>query len=169
MPQEIERKYLVRSDAWRSRVVRQYAIRQGYLCAEPGRTVRVRLRDRVGFLTIKGKSIGIARAEYEYEIPAAEASELLDSLCLRPLIEKTRCCVEFAGLTWEIDEFFGENAGLILAEVELESTKQEISLPNWVGAEVSGDRRYFNAYLSQHPYASWPETQDSSPNARLQD
>jgi len=159
MPQEIERKYLVSSDRWRSQIARQYTIRQGYLCVEPERTVRVRLRDRVGFLTIKGKSAGIARAEYEYEIPADEASELLDGLCLRPLIEKTRYCVEFSGLTWEIDEFFGENAGLVLAEVELTSTEQAIALPDWVGKEVSSDRRYFNAYLTQHPFKTWPENQ----------
>ena len=159
MPQEVERKYLVCNDRWRSQVVRQYTIRQGYLCVDPERTIRVRLRDRVGFLTIKGKSNGIVRAEYEYEIPASEASELLDTLCLRPLIEKTRHCVEFSGLTWEIDEFSGENANLIIAEVELASAEQAISLPDWIGMEVSRDRRYFNAYLSQHPFKSWPENQ----------
>lgn len=164
MPQEIERKYLVCSDRWRSQITRQSTIRQGYLCIEPARTVRVRLRDRTGFLTVKGQSTGIARAEYEYEIPPDEASELLDRLCLRPLIEKTRACVEFSGLTWEIDEFSGENAGLILAEVELESAAQAVVLPDWVGAEVSSDRRYFNAYLSQHPFSTWPENEPASPD-----
>ncbi len=158
MPQEIERKFLTRTSAWRSQVASESIIRQGYLCVDAERTVRVRLRDRMGFLTIKGKSSGISRAEYEYKIPAAEASELLDTLCLRPLVEKKRYCVEVAGLTWEVDEFFGENAGLILVEVELESADREIVLPEWVGQEVSGDRRYFNSYLIRHPYKTWKTT-----------
>lgn len=158
MAQEIERKFLVSSHAWRSRVAEQSVIRQGYLCVEPERTVRVRLRDYTGFLTVKGKSLGLARAEYEYEIPAREASELLDTLCLRPLIEKTRYYLEFAGLTWEIDEFYGENAGLVLAEVELDTADRAIALPPWLGPEVSCDRRYFNSYLARHPYTTWPDT-----------
>ncbi len=151
---EIERKFLLKNDHWRAGA-RGVEFRQGYLSTTPERTVRVRLEGTLGKLTIKGKSSGISRAEYEYEIPAAEAGELLDSLCLRPLIEKTRYRVEHAGRVWEVDEFHGANAGLILAEVELETAEAVLELPEWIGQEVSDDPRYFNANLVQHPYAEW--------------
>ena len=154
MPQEIERKFLVRGEGWRS-LGEGVAYRQGYLSTVAERTVRVRLiRDR-GYLTIKGISVGATRTEYEYEIPADEAGEMLDNLCERPLIEKTRYRIKHMGLTWEVDEFGGDNAGLIIAEVELDAEDQAIVLPDWVGGEVTGDRRYYNANLISHPFTSW--------------
>ncbi len=151
---EIERKFLLVDDAWRQAAV-GILFRQGYLSVAPARTVRVRLEGECGKLTIKGKSQGLVRAEYEYNIPQEEAAELLDNLCLRPLIEKTRYRVEHAGQLWEIDEFHGENAGLIVAEIELETADSSFDLPDWVGAEVSADPRYFNANLVKQPYSSW--------------
>ena len=154
MPQEIERKFLVRDESWRVPGTGTL-YRQGYLSTVPERSVRVRLIRDKGYLTVKGASSGAARAEYEYEIPGVEAREMLDNLCERPLIEKTRYCVEFQGLTWEIDEFEGSNAGLVIAEVELEKADQAVSLPDWVGKEVTGDRRYYNASLIAEPYSVW--------------
>ena len=154
MPREIERKFLLRGEGWRA-LGAGVPYRQGYLSTVPGRSVRVRLvRDR-GYLTIKGITVGATRAEYEYEIPAEGASELLTNLCERPLIEKTRYRVEHHGLIWEIDEFDGDNAGLIIAEVELDEEHQAISLPDWVGEEVTGDPRYYNASLISNPYTQW--------------
>jgi len=155
MPQEIERKFLLKGKDWRVPGT-GILYRQGYLSTVPERTVRVRLIRDKGYLTIKGISVGATRAEYEYEIPAEEASEMLDKLCERPLIEKTRYRVEYQGLTWEIDEFDGDNAGLIIAEVELDKEDQAIMLPDWVGKEVTGDRRYYNANLIANPYIGWP-------------
>jgi len=154
MPQEIERKFLVRNEDW---CVPGTGIvyRQGYLCTVPERTVRVRLVRDQGFLTVKGVTVGAARAEYEYEIPAGEAAEMLDELCERPLIEKTRFRVEHHGMVWEIDRFAGDNAGLIIAEVELEEEDQVVVLPDWVGKEVTGDRRYYNANLITEPFSEW--------------
>ena len=154
MPIEIERKFLVVGDSWRQGATGT-SYRQGYLCTEPERTVRVRLAGDAGTLTIKGKTEGISRAEFEYVIPPVEAAELLDRLCLRPLIEKTRYRVEHAERVWEIDEFYGDNAGLVLAEVELESVDAALDLPPWVGREVSADSRYFNASLVQNPFTAW--------------
>ena len=154
MPLEIERKFLVRDESWRVPGTGTL-YRQGYLSTVPERSVRVRLIRDKGYLTVKGASSGAARAEYEYEIPGVEAREMLDNLCERPLIEKTRYCVEFKGLTWEIDEFEGSNAGLVIAEVELEEVDQAVSLPDWVGKEVTGDRRYYNASLIAEPYSVW--------------
>ena len=154
MGKEIERKYLLRNDAWREGAQGLH-FRQGYLSTEPERTVRVRQVGQRGLLTVKGLTRGITRAEFEYDIPLADAARLLDELCLRPLIEKTRYRVQHGGLTWEIDEFHGENAGLVVAEVELEREDQEVPLPDWVGKEVSGDSRYFNSNLAVHPYSQW--------------
>jgi CYTH domain-containing protein len=117
----------------------------------------VRLAGEQGYLTIKGLTVGISRAEYEYAIPAEEAQEMLDNLCDRPLIEKTRYKIEFAGLIWEVDEFAGENQGLIVAEVELTHANQSIELPDWIDKEVSDDPRYYNVNLVQHPYSEWSE------------
>ena len=156
MPVEIERKYLVIGDAWRGQATGLH-FRQGYLSTDPERSVRIRLAGDEGWLTIKGKSEGAARAEYEYPIPAEHARELLDRLCLRPLIEKTRYRLEHAGLLWEIDEFEGDNAGLLIAEVELESASQMPELPDWVGQDVTDDPRYFNASLIAHPYSQWSD------------
>jgi CYTH domain-containing protein len=154
MAVEIERKYLTSSDEWRG-LAEGLDYRQGYLSTTKERTVRVRTIGDEGFLTIKGVTIGATRAEYEYEIPVADAHEMLDELCLRPLIEKRRYRIPFEGFVWELDEFFGENLGLILAEVELESEEQAFPLPPWIGHDVTGDPRYFNANLVQKPYSTW--------------
>lgn len=153
---EIERKFLLKSDAWREGAT-GILYRQGYLCTDPERTVRVRIGGGTAILAIKGAGDGVARPEFEYPIPLAEATQLLDTLCLKPLVEKYRYLVPFAGLTWEIDEFLGANTGLLLAEVELEQVDQPVPLPPWIGTEVTGDPRYYNAYLARHPYSSWNE------------
>lgn len=151
---EIERKFLLKNDLWREGAAGLF-YRQGYLCTDPERTVRVRVGGDRAVLAIKGAGDGIARAEYEYPIPPDEAGELLDRLCLHPLVEKYRYRVPFAGLTWEIDEFTGANAGLVLAEVELEHVAQPVPLPPWIGREVTGDHRYYNAWLARHPFGTW--------------
>jgi adenylate cyclase len=151
---EIERKFLVTAANWRQ-AAQKRDVRQGYLSLDKERTVRVRLAAGKGTITIKGMSQGIARPEFEYGIPSEDARALLDQLCLRPLIEKTRYLVPWGGLTWEVDVFEGENEGLIVAEVELASEDQEIELPDWIGEEVTGDPRYFNASLVAAPYNSW--------------
>jgi len=156
MPTEIERKFLVKNDDWRSLGTGVFYC-QGYLASTPSKTVRVRIAGEQAYLTIKGATAGIARAEYEYEIPLDHAEELLQTLCEPPLIQKTRYRVELGELVWEIDEFSGENQGLIVAEVELADEKQAIALPDWIGAEVSHDPRYYNANLSKHPYSQWAE------------
>jgi len=154
MPVEIERKFLVNGDTWRG-LGPGARYRQGYLSVEPGRTVRVRLADDSAWLTIKGRSEGMARAEYEYPIPVADAAEMLDTLCIHPLIEKVRYCIEHAGHTWEVDEFSGDNTGLVLAEVELAAADEAVELPAWAGREVTDDQRYYNASLQLHPYREW--------------
>lgn len=151
---EIERKFLLANDLWRDGAAGTL-YRQGYLCTDPGRTVRVRVGGDTAILAVKGGGDGLARAEFEYRIPLAEGLQLLDSLCLRPLVEKYRYRVPFGGLTWEIDEFLGANAGLLLAEVELERVDQPVPLPPWVGREVTGDPRYYNARLVRHPFGTW--------------
>ncbi|MEX0268183.1 CYTH domain-containing protein [Leptolyngbyaceae cyanobacterium UHCC 1019] len=154
MPTEIERKFLVKNDDWRS-LGKGVFYCQGYLVSSPNKTVRVRIAGKQAYLTIKGATTGIARAEYEYAIPVDQAQELLQTLCAPPLIEKMRYRVEWGGLVWEIDEFDGENQGLIVAEVELADENQAIALPEWIGTEVSHDPRYYNANLSKHPYSQW--------------
>ena len=154
MGQEIERKFLVRGDDWR-RLATGKTYRQGYLSTIKERTVRVRTIDDKGFLTIKGISRGVSRSEFEYEIPAEEANQLLDDLCERPLIEKRRYKIPAGRHTWEVDEFFGENDGLIVAEIELASESEAFERPSWIGEEVSSDPRYFNANLIRNPYKNW--------------
>ena len=154
MGKEIERKYLVVGEAWRH-LGTSMSFRQGYLSTVKERTVRVRSAGGVGTITIKGITIGATRTEFEYEIPVAEADAMLDELCERPIIEKTRHVVEVDGATWEIDEFAGVNEGLTVAEVELDDEEQEISLPTWAGDEVTDDPRYFNANLIAHPFTEW--------------
>lgn len=153
MGTEIERKFLVRGDAWRTAEGVLY--RQGYLSTVKERTVRVRAAGAQGTLTIKGVSVGAARLEFEYPIPIADANQMLNALCERPLIEKVRYKLAHGGLTWEVDEFLGVNAGLVLAEVELAHEAQAVDQPPWVGAEVTDDPRYFNANLIAHPYTQW--------------
>jgi adenylate cyclase len=154
MAKEIERKFLLAGNAWREGA-NGVRYRQGYLSTEAGRTVRVRMAGDQGYLTIKGKSNGASRLEYEYAIPAADADEMLDALCLRPIIEKVRFKIPYAGMTWEVDEFEGDNAGLLVAEVELQSEEQQVELPPWIGEEVTGDQRYYNASLIARPFNTW--------------
>jgi len=154
MGKEIERKFLVKGEVWKE-LARGTSYRQGYLNSIKERTVRIRTIDDKAFLTIKGLTVGATRSEYEYEIPLADCNAMLDVLAEKPIIEKKRYKVPFAGLTWEIDEFFGENAGLVVAEVELQSEGQTFCKPEWVGEEVTADPRYFNSNLIKHPYSKW--------------
>lgn len=151
MGQEIERKFLVKREKWQPGGAGEF-YRQGYLSTVKERVVRVRVAGDKGFLTIKGVLGRITRLEFEYAIPLKDAGIMLNTLCERPLIEKYRHRVEYKGMVWEIDVFMGENEGLILAEVELESETQEIALPDWVGMEVSEDPRYYNMNLVKHPF-----------------
>lgn len=154
MAREIERKFLVLDETWRDGAV-GVPIRQGYLNLAPERTVRVRTAGGRAFLTVKGKTVGAARPEFEYEIPLADGIALLTDLAEKPLLEKRRYRLPWGGLTWEIDEFSGENAGLVVAEVELRDEGQPLVKPAWVGEEVTGDPRYFNASLVRRPYRTW--------------
>ena len=155
MATEIERKFLLVSDAWRALISRSEFFRQGYLSSSKRASVRVRIADDTATLNIKGMTLGVQRPEYEYEIPLPDATELLDQLCERPLIEKTRHFVELGGKLWEIDEFHGDNAGLIVAEVELDAPDDVIPMPAWAGADVSHLERYYNVRLTQYPYSQW--------------
>ena len=155
MATEIERKFLLVSTEWRALVSRSESFRQGYLSNNKRASVRVRIADASATLNIKGMTIGVQRLEYEYCLPLAEATELLDQLCEPPLIEKTRHFVEFGGKLWEIDEFHGDNAGLIVAEVELESPDEVIPMPTWAGEEVSHKECYYNVCLTKYPYSQW--------------
>lgn len=154
MPQEIERKFLVCGDRWRQ-LGEGIPYRQGYLQRTPEKTVRVRIAGDKAFLTIKGKTEGIARLEFEYPIPLTDAQELLEKLGDRPQIEKIRYRIPLGEFIWEVDEFLGENQGLILAEIELEYEAQPFPKPDWISTEVTGDRRYYNANLVNYPYNQW--------------
>mgnify|MGYP003599189172 FL=1 len=151
---EIERKFLLAGDAWRG-LGQAVLLRQGYLSSARERVVRVRIEGEQAMLTIKGANVGASRGEWEYPIPLADAVELLDGLCEQPLIEKYRHRIEHAGMVWEVDEFLGANAGLVVAEIELASEDQPFEKPEWIGAEVSGDARYYNANLIRHPFSQW--------------
>lgn len=153
MPAEIERKFLVLDDSWRNGNA-GVRIAQGYLSTDVERTVRVRIAGNVAWLTIKGRSVGIRRAEYEYGIPLGEAQDLL-SICLPGIIDKTRHRIPFAEQVWEVDLFHGENEGLVIAEVELANEEIFPELPSWVGVEVSGDPRYYNSNLAARPFRAW--------------
>lgn len=153
MGTEIERKFLVSDDSWRGADAGT-RMSQGYLTQDPDRTVRVRVAGGRAWLTIKGRGEGIRRAEYEYEIPVSDARELL-ALCLPTVIDKTRHRVEFEGHLWEIDVFHGDNAGLVLAEVELAHESVDPPLPPWAGDEVSHDSRYFNSSLARRPFPAF--------------
>lgn len=155
MAQEIERKFLVVSDSWRLAATGQLYC-QGYIAtAAEGQSVRARIIGNQGYLTIKGPASGLSRAEFEYPIPVTDAREILDTLCAQPLIEKVRYRLPIGDLVWEIDEFKGENAGLVVAEVELDFESQKVELPEWVGPEVSGQAKYYNASLVKNPYSKW--------------
>jgi adenylate cyclase len=153
MAKEIERKFLVRNESWRGGAP-GCAYVQGYLSRDPERIVRVRQAGTSAFITIKGVTQGTTRQEFEYPIPLSDA-EVLMKLCLRPLIEKTRSIVQYHGKRWEVDEFRGENEGLVLAEIELTREDEPVELPPWIGDEVSHDARYFNANLVENPFTRW--------------
>jgi len=155
MGTEIERKFLVTSEAWRDGSAGT-ALKQGYLNREPDRTVRIRIAGDAAFITIKGRREGIARDEFEYPIPVADAEGLL-AMCLPSPVIKTRYLVHHEGHCWEVDEFHGDNEGLIVAEIELSSVDEPFSRPPWLGEEVSLDSRYFNSRLAQFPYKAWPQ------------
>lgn len=153
---EIERKFLVKSNLYKEDAFKKEKISQGYLNSHPERTVRIRIKGEKAFITIKGKSnaTGLSRYEWEKEIPVSEAEELL-KLCEPGLIEKQRFQVQSGNHIFEVDQFEGENEGLVIAEVELESEDSEYDSPNWLGEEVTGDIRYYNSYLSKTPYKNW--------------
>ncbi|MEM9217334.1 MAG: CYTH domain-containing protein [Cyanobacteria bacterium P01_F01_bin.150] len=151
---EIERKFLVVGDGWRQGAV-GVSYRQGYIHTQGQATVRVRIAGQTGYLTLKGPTQNLSRLEFEYAIPVTDANQLLLELCNRPLIEKIRYRVFYREMQWEVDEFRGDNEGLILAEVELSKADQAIDYPPWIGQEVSYDARYFNANLAQYPFSTW--------------
>lgn len=157
MATEIERKFLVTGDFSRE-ICRAERIVQGYICSEPGRTVRIRMCGKEGFLTIKGPSTdnGLSRYEFERPVPEADAEELF-KLCERGAIEKVRNWVRVGTHTWEVDVFHGANEGLVVAEIELASPDEPFDKPDWIGKEVTGDRRYYNSMLIKHPYREWNE------------
>lgn len=159
MAVEIERKFLVATDRWRfdEQGVARHGVRfrQGYIPGNEDATVRVRLEGERGVLTIKARANGFSRLEYEYTIPAADAIEMLDKVCPQPQIDKVRYQVTVGEHVWEVDEFLGENAGLVVAEVELDAENEQFTLPEWVGAEVTEDTRYLNVNLARNPYRTW--------------
>lgn len=158
MPAEIERKFLVVSDAWREHASAGERMRQGYLARAARGSVRVRVCGERAWLNIKSATVGVSRLEYEYPIPVAEGREMLERLCLDGLIEKTRYYVKHAAHRWEVDVFEGENAGLVVAEIELASESEPFEHPAWLGAEVSHDVRYYNSALAEHPFSRWMGT-----------
>lgn len=153
MPLEIERKFLVDPARW-TPTAQGIRLVQAYLSIDPNPTVRVRIAGERAFITIKGRSETISRPEFEYEIPVGDAEELM-KLAISSKVEKTRHKVVLEGFLWEVDVFSGENSGLIVAEIELDTETREFPFPDWILREVSGDRRYYNSYLSEHPYGEW--------------
>lgn len=153
---ETERKFLVLSDAFKAQAIASHHIKQGYIARDNGNSVRVRIKDNTGILTIKGPSADdISRTEWEIEIPLADAEALL-KLCHGGIIDKTRYIVpEASGRVFEVDEFYGDNEGLVMAEIELENASDAFEKPSWLGQEVTGDRHYYNSYLSMHPFKTW--------------
>jgi len=154
MGREIERKFLVKNESWRLFAV-GVSCRQGYLSRGEKRTVRIRIIGDKGFITVKGMAKGLVRPEYEYEIPVDDAEAMLNHLCEKPLIEKIRYKIPYGGLIWEVDEFRGENHGLVLAEVELTSEEQAFEKPEWIGKEVTGMAPYLNSNLVVRPFTRW--------------
>jgi adenylate cyclase len=154
---EIERKFLVADESWRDEVVSRTGIRQGYLALTERCSVRVRISGDQANLNFKGLTIGIRRSEFEYPIPLADAEAMLEEYCGPDVIEKHRHLVDHAGHRWEVDEFAGDNAGLVVAELELGSEDEAFEPPGWLGEEVTGDLRYYNVALVQHPYRSWTD------------
>jgi len=156
MAVEVERKFLVADMSWQKGAT-GLLYRQGYLCTDKKRTVRVRIAGEQGFLTVKGRTRGISRLEFEYSIPVADAVEMLERLCENSIIEKIRYRIPYKGHIWEVDVFLGANKGLVLAEIELEDEHEEFARPPWLGREVTGDVRFYNSFLSRTPYTSWPD------------
>ncbi len=154
MAKEIERKFLVKGDGWR-RLAEGVHYRQGYLNSAKERTVRIRTVGDKAVITVKGLTVGVTRMEFEYSIPYDDCVAMLDNLAEKPIIEKTRYKIPMGDFVWEIDEFFGVNEGLIVAEIELPSEDTPFEKPDWIGDEVSGDPRYFNSNLVKHPYTTW--------------
>lgn len=157
---EIERKFLVCGEDYKQQAFHHSRIKQGYISSRRGATVRVRLRDGQGFLTIKGPSDakGMSRYEFEKEISAEEAAHLFE-LCEPGIIDKTRYLVRSGRHTFEVDEFYGDNEGLVMAEVELQSETETFEKPSFIGQEVTGDRRYYNSHLREYPYSQWPTSE----------
>ncbi len=151
---EIEKKFLKKNDNWKQFVSEEKEITQGYLNANPNRTVRVRIAGKRGFLTIKSKSKGSVRSEFEYEIPIEDATELIE-LCEKPILSKTRFIVKFENHTWEIDVFEKENKGLVVAEIELSKEDEFFLTPDWIGKEVTEETKYYNSQLIENPYSEW--------------
>lgn len=155
MAVEIERKYLVINDKWKSFVESESAMKQGYLATVDNASIRVRVAKGKAFLNIKSATLGIRRAEYEYEIPLQDGEEMLADLISGAVIDKVRYKVRCGNHIWDLDRFHGDNAGLVVAEVELNAEDEAFEIPEWVGAEVSGDPKYYNASLVKHPYCDW--------------
>ena len=155
MAVEIEHKFLLANNTWRKQVSYSVKYKQGYLSSVATSSIRVRISDDHAWLNIKSATIGTHRHEYEYEIPMSDAQEIITNLCIKPLIEKTRHIVVDYGNTWEIDEFEGDNEGLIVAEIELPEVGAVFSSPAWLGTEVTSDHRYYNNNLASHPYSVW--------------
>lgn len=154
MAVEIERKFIVRGDEWREMGNSEYYI-QGYIPRQNDVTVRVRIAGEKAFMTFKGKAVGFSRSEFEYPIPLEDAQFMLDNYCDKPMVEKYRTKIKAGQLTWEVDEFLGDNYGLVMAEIELPSEDTDFDIPDWVGQEVTGDSKYNNSYLVAHPYNTW--------------
>lgn len=159
MATEIERKFLLKSDSWRSQVSKTILIRQGYFSTgvDGAASIRIRIESGTANLNIKSATLGITRQEFQYAIPLEDAQELLQTLCCSPLVEKNRHFIQQGKHLWEIDEFLGENSGLIVAEIELNDPDEQFEVPDWVGQEVSDDSRYYNASLVKHPFKEWDE------------
>ncbi|WP_428634748.1 CYTH domain-containing protein [Sedimenticola sp.] len=155
MALEIERKFIVINDKWKSGVVSESVLKQAYIANQPNATVRIRVANGLAHLNIKSATTGISRAEFEYPIPLADAEQMLQQIALQPFIDKTRYQVKWGNHTWDLDLFAGENRGLVMAEVELSSEDESFELPPWAGDEVSGDPRYYNSNLVKHPYSQW--------------
>lgn len=152
---EIEHKFLLANEDWRKHIDKSVSYSQGYLSSQPTSSIRVRISANLAWLNIKSATIGSQRHEYEYPIPLTDAQEILNNLCKKPLIEKVRHFVTHDGNLWEIDEFAGDNQGLIVAEIELSENGQSFAKPGWVGLEVTEDLRYYNNNLAVHPYSEW--------------
>ena len=152
---EIEHKFLLANNRWRSKVIRSTRYKQGYLASNSSVSIRIRISDTEAWINIKQAVIGNQRDEYEYTIPLSEAEEIINNLCQKPLIDKTRHLVPYQQHTWEIDEFYGDNHGLIVAEIELSANDEVFEKPDWLGKEVTLEHKYYNNQLAKKPFLSW--------------